>query len=60
MTSNLQQSMSFVLQCILENISCDKNVQAEGLNSEKYKQASEDFRKECYSPICFIDLIYFC
>ena len=35
-------------------------VQVEGPNSEEYKQATEDFRKECYSQICFVDLISFC
>ena len=43
-----------------KEISYNKNVHVEGLNSEEYKQASEDFSKEYYSQICFVDLIYFC
>ena len=48
-----------MLQCIIEKISYNKNIQIEGLNSEEYKLASEELRKECYSQICFVDLIYF-
>ena len=43
--------MNIVLQCILEKIPYNKNVQVDGFNSEEYKQASEDFRKEYYSQI---------
>ena len=45
--------------CVLEKISNNKNIQVQGLNSGEYKQASEDFRKECYSQICIVDFIYF-
>ena len=39
-----------MLQCILEKI-YNKNVQVEGLNSEEYKQATEDFRKMLQSDM---------
>ena len=43
-----------MLQCILEKVSYNKNIQVEGVYPEEIKQASEDSRKECYSQICFV------